>query len=188
MHIFGCSGNNLVKLPKLEIPSIYSIKEKSLWLFRLYDENYLGHLIAINDESRLFIYKINQGAKTVIEEAFCVLGPVRESYGVSIIDNLIVVSYLQVNWDSQVIFFNNSSNLQAKDFRRFSIINGQNFNGITWSKFLGPGFDHFRFERRPHRTRPLDIWFESKPRLKFSWTVPKTCFKIWKRSQKKSKI
>ena len=119
LHIFGCSGNNLVKLPKLEIPSIYSIKEKSLWLFRLYDENYLGHLIAINDESRLFIYKINQGAKSVIEEAFCVLGPVRESYGVSIIDNLIVVSYLQVNWDSQVIVFNNSSNLQAKNFRHF---------------------------------------------------------------------
>ena len=85
-------------------------------MFRLYDENYLGHLIAINDESRLFIYKINQGTKTVTEEAFCVLGPVRESYGVSIIDNLIVVSYLQVNLDSQVEIFYLFVKLLSKRF------------------------------------------------------------------------
>ena len=67
-----------------------------MWLLHLYDKNYVGHLISLNDESRLMLYQISREQKLVTEEAFCLLGSARESYTVNVIDNLIVVHYLQV--------------------------------------------------------------------------------------------
>ena len=77
---------------------ISSLKDKAVWLLRLYNENYLGHLISINDENRLVLYKIIKESKQIVEEAFCVLGSARESYAVNVIDNLIIVHYLQVRF------------------------------------------------------------------------------------------
>ena len=105
------SSNSLVKLPKLEISTMYrywrrikagaqtrailSIKEKSMWLLRLYDQAYLVHLISVNEESRLVVYLVDRQAKQLVEESFCILGSARESYAINVIDNLITVHYLQ---------------------------------------------------------------------------------------------
>ena len=58
----------------------FSIKEKTVWLFRLYDKNYICHLFCVNDEDRLIFYNISRNEKQFIEDAFFILGPPGEAY------------------------------------------------------------------------------------------------------------
>ena len=91
MHIFTFQNGQLVKLPKLEIPRGIAIKEKTVWLFRLYNSSYLCHLFCVNNEDRLILYNISKAEKTYVEEAFAILGTPGESYAVNTVDNLIMV-------------------------------------------------------------------------------------------------
>ena len=108
-----------------------------MWLLRLYDQNYLGHLISINEESRLVLYQVTRENKQITEEAFCVLGSARESYAVNVIDNLIVVHYLQVRTKQK--------------------LNLENLN-------LTPGtnIDNIRHQKRADRAWPVHFGIKSE--------------------------
>jgi hypothetical protein len=75
IHLFRFENNQLIKLPKIEIPRGISIKEKTVWLLRLYGVSYVCHLFCINNEDRLILYNISNSNKGVhVEDAFFILG------------------------------------------------------------------------------------------------------------------
>jgi len=101
LHLFTYQNSQLVKLPKLEIP--FAIKEKTVWLFKLYGCSYLCHLFCANNEDRLILYNLTKADnKAYVEEAFVILGSPGESYAVNTLDNLIMVH--NMNAKSTMLF------------------------------------------------------------------------------------
>ena len=82
------------KLQKIEIPRGISVKEKTVWIFKLYGVCYICHLFCCNNEDRLILYNTSKSEKVQVEDAFFILGKPGEAYAVNTVDNLVMVHFM----------------------------------------------------------------------------------------------
>lgn len=94
LHLFSYDHNQLNKLQKIEIPRGISVKEKTVWIFKLYGVCYICHLFCCNNEDRLILYNTSKSEKVQVEDAFFILGKPGEAYAVNTVDNLVMVHFM----------------------------------------------------------------------------------------------